>query len=254
MRTRLTSAIRGILHRLDYVVWKREFLPYGLSPHLDVQRLSAVWHSSVTSYFDVGANIGQVSKSALADFPEATVFAFEPHAATFARLCSAVSDRRFKAFPIALSDHTGEAPFFEYGTEGDGTLINSLTEAARFPKRNGYRYRQDAVRCETLDEFCQHQEVDHIDVLKIDTEGHDLNVLLGGRGMLEAGRVKFVYVEFNDLVPEAGVVGGALLPIAEYLRPFGFRHIACYTDFVLPDGDLHVCANAMFARPQEFAR
>jgi hypothetical protein len=40
-----------------------------------------------------------------------------------------------------------------------------------------------------------------------------------------------------------------LIPISDLLSRRGLRYVATYTDFVLPNGGMHVCANALFALP-----
>jgi hypothetical protein len=51
------------------------------------------------------------------------------------------------------------------------------------------------VERETVDEFCSDRGIDHIDFLKIDTEGHDLEVLRGSERLLSEQRVDVVEVE-----------------------------------------------------------
>ena len=50
----------------------------------------------------------------------------------------------------------------------------------------------------TLDDFCAENEVTEIGYLKIDVEGHELNVLRGAHRMLEEGRIRFVQFEFGE--------------------------------------------------------
>ena len=54
----------------------------------------------------------------------------------------------------------------------------------------------DAV---TLDEFCALNEVPHINLIKTDTEGHDICVLRGASEMLQAGRIDVYQFEYNHL-------------------------------------------------------
>jgi len=91
--------------------------------------------------------------------------------------------------------------------------------------------------------------VQQVDVLKIDVEGCDLLVLRGAERLLSAGRVRFIYVEFNDMSPRLGCTGGALTPISDFLTPFGFRFIATYPDYMEYGEDMHVGANALFFCP-----
>lgn len=49
----------------------------------------------------------------------------------------------------------------------------------------------------TLDSYCKEKDIDHIDFLKIDTEGYDYKILLGGSGILK--NTKYVQVEWGDV-------------------------------------------------------
>jgi FkbM family methyltransferase len=250
----LDNAVRPILESLGYVLWKREFFRYGVSPYVDIARLNRAWGRSVGVFFDVGANRGQTTQQALKEFPAARIFAFEPHPGTCQALRNSVSDDRLSIYQLALGDKCGHVALYEYGSSGDGSLINSLVSNARFPMQFGFSATEARVECTTIDAFCASTKIEIVDVLKIDTEGYDLNVIKGAQGMLREGRVRYIYTEFNDLFPKSGTEGGALLPIAEYLATFGFRYVATYTDFVLPEGDMFVCANALFACPPESSR
>ena len=53
----------------------------------------------------------------------------------------------------------------------------------------------ESVRVTTVDAFASANAIDRIDLLKVDAEGHDLNVLRGAAAMLDGGRVAFVLAE-----------------------------------------------------------
>jgi FkbM family methyltransferase len=248
----LSNIVRYGLERLGYVLWRRQFLQYGILPFLDISRLSKAWGRPITTIFDVGANTGQTSRSARCAFPEARIYAFEPHPESFKQLQASAAINRLSVHQLALGEKDGEATFYEYAASGDGSLINSLTPNARFPLHYGYSTAASrSVACSTIDSFCAQHSIDCVDVLKVDTEGFDLQVLRGAERMLRQNRVGFIYVEFNDLEPREGTTGGALTPISNFLSKFEFRYIATYTDFVLTDKGLFVCANALFAFPPE---
>ena len=71
-------------------------------------------------------------------------------------------------------------------------------------------------------------------------------VLQGASEMLSSHRIRFVYVEFNTLLPKSGTTGGALLPISEILEPLGFRFVASYAEYMITTGDFFVTSNALF--------
>lgn len=87
---------------------------------------------------------------------------------------------------------SGEARFFEYGTLA---LSNSMVEDSQYAVRAKHPSKILSVECETVDGLCRTLRIDQIDVLKVDTEGHDLAVLRGAERMLTEGRVRFIYIE-----------------------------------------------------------
>jgi FkbM family methyltransferase len=237
------SVLRGFLERRGYWIRHRSVLPFGVDYQNDIRRLANIDGSSIKVFFDVGANVGQTSIDALKNFPEATIYAFEPHNATFAALSSKVGDPRVHAFNLALSDRIGEAEFFDYGALATS---NSLVGDAQYATRTKHEVTVRKVECDTLDNICSRLQVDRIDVLKVDTEGHDLAVLQGAQRMLSQRRIRFIYVEFNTLGPKPGTTGGALLPISAMLEPLGFHFVASYAEYMITTGDLFVTSNALF--------
>ena len=135
--------------------------------------------------FDVGANIGQSCLSYAQSFPEASIYAFEPVPATFDLLRTAVADTpSIRPWNLGLSNKTGTAAM-ELSRASVGSKIVA-GDAAKNPA---------AVQVQTMRgvEFCREQGIERIGFLKIDTEGHDLNVLRGFVGMFDA--IQFIQVE-----------------------------------------------------------
>jgi len=242
--------VRRMLESAGYRVYHRDVLPLGIEYMLDIERLARAWYIPIRTFFDIGANVGQTSSLALSSFREARVFAFEPHPPTFSKLVKSLGEHsRFTAYNIAISNASGTVPFFQYSS----STLNSLIPDAQYPMRKGVVAEEIAVDCTTLSEFCSANGVRLIDVLKIDAEGCDLLVLQGGEQLLSAGRVRFVYVEFNDMSPRIGSTGGALTPISDFLAQFGFRFVATYPDHMELGGEIHVGANVLFVHPPSVA-
>ena len=178
--------VRSILERRGYWIRHQSVLPYGVEYQHDIRRLSNIFGTSVNVFFDVGANSGQTSAAALTSFPDATVYAFEPDKATFTALTANIRSSRFCPFNLALSDRCGEARFFDYGALATS---NSLVEDSQYASRSNHQATIRSVDCDTLDGLCRKLGVDQIDVLKVDTEGHDLAVLRGAERMLAERRI-----------------------------------------------------------------
>lgn len=48
-----------------------------------------------------------------------------------------------------------------------------------------------------LDKFCERRGITHIDLLKLDVQGHEHSVLQGAEGLIKFGRVKIIFMELN---------------------------------------------------------
>ena len=57
----------------------------------------------------------------------------------------------------------------------------------------------------TLDSFCKQHKINHIDFLKIDTEGSELNVLKGAHTMLKNHNINVIQFEYGGTYPDANI-------------------------------------------------
>ena len=69
--------------------------------------------------------------------------------------------------------------------------------------------------------------------------------------MLEQQAIKFIFFEFNDIHPRQEASSGALAPIDRLIRHHGYRFVATYNDYVVPDGELFVVSNALYTLPPD---
>lgn len=152
---------------------------------------------------DVGANQGDVTIKALRTYPECRVVAFEPVRATYARLQARLVEAgvgpglgqadRVTLYPKALSDQPGRAEI--HLTTFDGA--NSLSPQAPFHKHFNPQVREvgkETIELVRLDDIAAELPCDQVDLIKLDVEGHELNVIRGGRKFL-AERTDMILVE-----------------------------------------------------------
>lgn len=144
--------------------------------------------------FDVGANVGEWTRAAKTVSPDATIHAFEPsqvHRTHFTGNTKDLGDVHLSA--CALSAEAGSATLYK---DAEVTGLASLTQ--RDLSHLGVEMdRTETVALRTLDDYCAEAGVTHIDFLKIDVEGHELDVLIGAQGMLGSGNIGAVQFEFG---------------------------------------------------------
>jgi FkbM family methyltransferase len=142
--------------------------------------------------FDVGAHSGRFLNEALERLAsDCTVHAFEPAQFTFRELSKAVGvNRRVQLNRVALSAVSGTGVLFY---DVPGSELASLTPRPRF----GVGAHSESVRLETLDEYCQKTGITQIHLLKLDVEGHELEVLEGAHRLLDGKAIRRILLEFG---------------------------------------------------------
>lgn len=153
--------------------------------------------------FDVGANLGNYSKSIKENFPDTLIYAFEPHPKTYNTLkeVSAGYDK-FYTYNVAvgnpLNGHAETIKLYDY-SNNDGSDHASVLEDTFLYSHNTNDVISHEVELKSLKEFCLTNHITGIDFLKIDTEGFELDVLKGLKEMLGNNSVKFIQFEFNAM-------------------------------------------------------
>lgn len=144
---------------------------------------------------DIGANTGEwttaVADAALAANAAVRIFAFEPVTATreiLKQQIERLSAATITVVDVGLSNRAGPSPMFIVG-ETAGTNSLHAGESASF--------KIETVEIDTVDNFCGRSNLRHVDLMKVDAEGHDMRVLEGAERMLTAGSIDFVQFEYN---------------------------------------------------------
>lgn len=150
---------------------------------------------SKLTIFDVGANIGNYSKMIKDIFKDkAKVFAFEPSKKTFQKL-------------LQNTNHLSNITCFNFGFGNEETRLNLYSNKDESGLASVYKRKLDHFNIEmnlnelielrTIDGFCRENKINHINLLKIDVEGHELKVLEGARNMLSSQKIDFIQFEFG---------------------------------------------------------
>lgn len=169
--------------------------------------------------FDVGANVGEWTKLALGINPELQVHCFEPSSPTYQRLQSRGFADKVFLNQLGLSATNGELTLHVFS---DGAGTNSVY------RRDGLNMNQaqtEQIRMETLDSYCKRMQVQEIDLLKIDVEGHELDVLKGAHEMLIKGRIHRIQFEYGGTYIDARIL---LKDMFDLLILYGYRLYKIY--------------------------
>ncbi len=140
--------------------------------------------------FDVGANRGSYLDAALHLLgPGVRAYSFEPQPFNIGLLRQRFGeDSRVTLVEAALGSHIRTAPIY-FSVEGEPTASLHTSPDAK---------SSHTVQVMTIDQFCRDRSLASIDMLKIDAEGHEMEVLLGARSMMEGGRIHSLQFEFGE--------------------------------------------------------
>lgn len=153
--------------------------------------------------FDVGANVGFFALFYARRKKTGKIFSFEPSPSVYKRLehnVNANGGDVIKTFPKALGDNKGVVAFEQTPLSLNSKVVSQTTESSI------------NVEVSTLDEFVIEEDIAKIDLLKIDTEGFELQVLKGGANKA-LPRTQRMIIEFHkagdrdliiDLAEKAG--------------------------------------------------
>jgi len=206
--------IRKIIDKAGVSIFRHSRLPIGTDYRKSIRELFG--SNEINTIFDVGANIGQFCCHASELFNRAKIYSFEPITETYDVLINSTKNNlNINCFNIALGDEKGK----EEVILQTNSTVNSLNPAVNIRKNKD----QDSqiISIETLDSFCSENQIEKIDLLKIDTEGFDLYVLKGARHMLEKRQVNFIFIEVT--FDQDNVHNSSYQLISSYVEQFDYR-------------------------------
>jgi FkbM family methyltransferase len=175
--------------------------------------------------FDVGGHHGETAGPFSRSFPAARILSFEPVHDNFA-----VLSERARAWPnvechqLAFGNRTEKVSIV---LQSDSQTHTLKAHAGTSPDPG---QRCETVNVTTLDEFTAGRQIAGIDLLKIDTEGHELAVFDGARRLLDRHRIGPILFEAS--LDPTDTTHTPLPEATAFLRPFGYELAAIYDQVV----------------------
>jgi FkbM family methyltransferase len=180
--------------------------------------------------FDIGANVGQSAYKFHTRWPKADIFCFEPVEETFNSLVNNVGGYT-QCFQYACSNEKGKDTICIPDISGQSSLEHS-------------RGKNETIQKIKLDNFAKKKKINTIDLLKIDVEGHELEVLQGAESLLSDGRIQSVLAE----VGFSSKLHTPIEDVASALEPYGFYLVSLHDQRTNPTSGELKHANCLWAR------
>ena len=200
----------------------------------------------IRSVLDVGANVGQFAAIIHHVLPEAEIHSFEPLPDCFDALCERMGAvQGFRAYNLALGDCDSEVAFQRNSfTQSSSVLPNTRlqTEAFSWTAKTS----TINVRMATLDSVMRDVELPQNLLIKVDVEGYEDRVLLGGEQTLRRATAAILETSFEPLHE-----GQALFEdIYKQMLAYGFRYAGNLDQLESPADGRVLQADALFLNTQ----
>ena len=203
---------------LDHRIRATRMMAYGIYERGDLDQLAKMVPEGAT-VIDLGANVGYCT----ARFAEMVgrsgrVFSFEPSPACLENLRKLEASNPSGAItiiPKGAAESTRTTTYFET----ERTISHGFGRLDDRPSDRHTITREESVEVTSIDDFCETQNIEQIDFVKIDVEGAEVPVLRGMQKTFAAGMRPLLLLEMT---------GGSKnehenQTIAQILEPLGYQ-------------------------------
>ncbi len=201
----LHNGLKMKLHPQEHI--QRQIFWYGYYEKDQVLCFESFLKPGMT-VADIGANAGYYSLIASPKILSGRVYSFEPSPLSYKELKENITLNKISnIIPInmGISSLTTESSF--YISNADNTGMSGLTRAGNFSGS------VETIQLTTLDEFVRKEEIDKIDIIKMDIEGAEVQALMGMQNTIAMHR-PIIFAEvcqelltrFNNTVNEIYVL------------------------------------------------
>ena len=162
---------------------------------------------NIEIYIDVGSHNGEMIKIISKAFNVKKIFAFEPNPNCIKNLKN-IKKKNLKIFKMALGDKSGLAQLNighissmstinDINSRSFYTLIKKLIIGLFYFKSSIYKSKIQ-VKKDTLHNIVKSHKIKNIDFIKIDTEGHEFNVLRGLKEYIKATNLILLEYHYDN--------------------------------------------------------
>jgi len=218
----------GIVFDLDRSCLMQWYVYWGLRDITRTKLYSLVEENDVV--FDVGTNVGET----LLNFAkqvgnEGFVYGFEPDERNYRNVQRNIGLNKLKnlrVFNFGVSDKRESVKLYRVDPHNLG--MNRILNAEESEQFQDFTL----IETNTLDNVVSENDIQKIDLIKIDIEGYEMHALRGAQQLLKRFRPKlFIEVGYTRLLS----LGTSPNEMIAFLRRFGYRVFHADTDEVIDE-------------------
>jgi len=175
-----------------------------------INQLKRVFLNKKTiSVIDIGAHKGEYISSIIKNFNISKAYCFEPNPKVFKILNNKISlNKKIELLNYGASNNSGNILFNE-NIESSSSSINELNKNSNYYKKKFFLLnflglnevtKKIEIKVVTLSDFILENNINKIDLLKIDTEGHEFQVLSGLKDKMHMINLIHIEHHFDDMI------------------------------------------------------
>ena len=180
-------------------------------------------------FFDIGAHHGETLKLFSKKFEIEEIHCFEASPINFKILSKETKNLNLNLYLNNFGiGSNNQDTFINQTEESSSSSINEFNNNSKYFKKklkilnvNNYKnfYKKVPIKLIKLDDYIEKNKITKIDILKIDTEGFELNVIKGLK--LNNNKVKYIYFEhhYDDMIKKNYIFSD----INKLLNDYGFK-------------------------------
>ena len=158
--------------------------------------------------FDVGGNVGESIELFLNIFEKPNIYSFEPEIGSFKKLKERYEkNKEIHLYNLAFGNKK-ERLNLKINVKSSTSTFSTINTKSKYYKlkslilgsnKNKVFFDEEKVQVDTVDSFCSEKKIQNINILKIDTEGFELNVLEGAKENLHKINIIIIEFQLNDM-------------------------------------------------------
>ncbi|MCE5341259.1 MAG: FkbM family methyltransferase [Planctomycetaceae bacterium] len=199
---------------------------------------------NIKTILDIGANVGQFAFRMHKILPHAKIYPFEPLQDCYKKLCSKTKNNtKFLCFNYALGSEQGRQLIYHNEFSDSSSLLpmeQLHVDAFPFTKN----VKQEYIEIRTLDSVAETLELNKNILIKMDVQGFEDKVILGGEKTISLAKILIVETSFEPLYKGQILFNG----MYELLTSKGFTFKGCEDILYHPKTGRILQCNSIFVR------
>lgn len=194
----LKKNIQRIFNSFGYEIQKK-----NLSDNFEILK-KLINKTENLKFFDIGANEGRWIDSANKYFKNPIIHAFEPSEKEFQILKDKYSNQKNIILNNYALGEIKDEKYFNINYKGGLNSFYDVNQKTNWFKRQKnnkkefnekFTLKKEKVNINTIDDYFKSENIDSIDIVKMDTQGYEPKVLEGALNSLKSKKIKTILTE-----------------------------------------------------------